>query len=120
MEDVDFRERLLAAQARVVFARAAAVYHPWRSIAEREVTKQIISHAIYAEKHKPFADQWRFIHLLRAMRGRARLYSSGRPSTIPLQKYRVVAYDILAPVIAYAVIRLRPLRRVVHQRYRNA
>lgn len=119
MEDVDLRRRLQACQTRVTFARSAVVHHPWRSIGEREISKQIISHAIYAQKHGPFADQWRLMHLLRALHGRVRLYATGQPSTIPLAKLRAVAYDLVAPVLCFAVIRLAPLRRAIWGRYRN-
>lgn len=119
MEDVDLRERLRAAGAVISFARHAAVLHPWRSISEREVSRQIISHAIYAHKHPEFARGWSVMHLLRALRGRVLLYRTGRMASIPWSKYRTVGYDFAAPLAVYAVVRLAPLRRALCKRYRN-
>ena len=119
MEDCDLLERFKAHGAAIVFAAQAVVFHPWRSISEREVTRQIISHAIYAHKHPAFARGFGALHLLRALRGRMRLYASGRPSSIPLSKYRTVGYDLAAPVAVYAVMRLAPLRQALWRRFRN-
>ncbi len=119
MEDCDLRERLAAHPATLVFAERAVVFHPWRSISEREVTRQIISHAIYAHKHPAFVSGWSLLHLLRTLRGRMRLYASGSFASIPLNKYRTVAYDFFAPLAVFAVIRLAPLRRALWNRYRN-
>jgi len=120
LEDNDLHRRLLAAGAGIAFVPGAAVLHPWRSISEREVTRQIISHAIFAQKHPDFARAFDLLHLLRAMRGRLALYSSGQPTSIPMTKYRTVAYDFAAPLAVYAVVRIAPLRRHLWQRYRNA
>ena len=119
MEDVDLRERLLAAGARVGFAPDAVVFHPWRSISEREVTRQIISHAIYARKYPAFVSNWTALHLLRSLKGRLRLYATGRPGSIPINKFRTVAYDMVAPIAVYAVVRWAVLREVIWRRYQN-
>ena len=119
MEDVDLRERLQAAGAQAGFVREAVVFHPWRSISEREVTRQIISHAIYAAKHPAFVRSWTPLHALRMAKGRLWLYAAGGFRTIPSAKYRTVAYDLVAPFALLAVTRLTPLRRRVDQRYRN-
>lgn len=119
LEDCDLRERLNALRATIIFAGDAVVLHPWRSISEREVTRQIISHAIYAEKHPSFALGWTVRHLFRAMRGRVRLYRIGLVSSIPPGKYRTVGFDFIAPIAVFAVIRFSPLRRLLSERYRN-
>ncbi len=119
LEDCDLADRLKAHPARIVFAADAVVFHPWRSVSEREVTRAIISHAIYAQKHPEFAHRFNAMHLLRALRGRVRQYRLGRFSTIPWAKYRTVGFDLIAPVVVYAVIRVAPLRRVLWNRYRN-
>lgn len=119
MEDCDLNERLRATGAEMAFAPAAAVLHPWRSISEREVTRQIISHAIYAHKHRQFVRSFGLLHLSRTMLGRLRLYRQGRLSSIPLAKYRAVVYDLAAPILVFAVVRMAPLRRWLWQRYRN-
>ena len=120
MEDVDLRERLAAAAAQVCFVRDAVVFHPWRSISERELTRQIISHAIYAAKHPSFVRSWTVLHTLRMAKGRLKLYAAGGFGTIPWAKYRTVAYDLAAPFALLAVTRVAPLRRSVDRRYRNA
>lgn len=119
MEDVDLRERLRAAHAQACFVPDAAVFHPWRSISEREVTRQIISHAIYAAKHPAFVQAWTPLHALRMAKGRLWLYAAGGFGTIPRAKYRTVAYDLVAPFALLAVTRVAPLRRRVDRRYRN-
>lgn len=119
LEDCDLAERLKAHRASIVFADDAVVYHPWRSVSEREVSRAIISHAIYAHKHPAFARSFNFMHLLRALRGRVRQYRLGRFSSIPWAKYRTVALDLIAPVAVYAVMRVAPLRRALWNRYRN-
>lgn len=119
LEDADLRERLTAHGAAIVFAPAAIVFHPWRSISEREVSRQIISHAIYAQKHPEFVRIWTLPHLLRALRGRVRQYRLGHFSSIPWAKYRTVGYDMLAPVLVYALMHLAPLRQRVCERHRN-
>jgi len=119
LEDCDLRERLQTLPATIAFAEDALVLHPWRSISEREVTRQIISHAIYAEKHPSFARGWTVRHLFRAMQGRIRLYRTGRVSSIPLSKYRTVGFDFIAPVAVYALMNVAPLRRLLCERYRN-
>jgi GT2 family glycosyltransferase len=120
MEDVDLRERLKAAGARLDFVPDAVVYHPWRSISEREVTRQIISHAIYAHKHPAFIRGWTALHLFRALRGRWHRYKDGKLSSIPAGKFRTVAYDIVAPIAVYAVVRLALLRDALWRHYQNA
>lgn len=117
MEDSDLHERLKQRGKAIPFLSQAAVCHPWRSISEREVTRQIVSHAIYAQKHAGFVAGFSLHHVLRALRGRVRLYRSGRFSSIPLAKYRTVAYDFIAPLLVYAVVRLAPLRRYVWRRH---
>lgn len=119
LEDCDLADRLKAHPARIAFAADAVVFHPWRSVSEREVSRAIISHAIYAEKHPEFVRKFDIAHLLRALRGRVRQYRLGRFSSIPWAKYRTVAFDLIAPVVVYAVIRVAPLRRVLWSRYRN-
>lgn len=119
MEDVDLRERLGCTDARVCFAINAVVFHPWRSISEREVSRQIISHAIYAQTHPDFVHQWTLMHLLRALRGRVRQYQLGSFASIPWSKYRTVAYDCLAPLLVYVVMHIGPLRHRLSDRHRN-
>lgn len=119
MEDVDLSERLKAAAVRSRFVSDAIVFHPWRSISERELTRQIISHAIYAAKHPAFVRTWTGLHALRMAKGRLWLYAAGGFGTIPAGKYRTVAYDLLAPFALLAVTRLAPLRRSLHRRYQN-
>jgi GT2 family glycosyltransferase len=119
MEDVDLRERLKAAGAQVRFVPDAVVFHPWRSISERELSRQIISHAIYATKHQAFVRSWTLLHALRMAKGRLRLYAARGFGSIPLSKYLTVAYDLAAPFALLAVTRVAPLRRRVDRRYRN-
>lgn len=119
MEDVDLRVRLQAAGIATSFVQGAVVFHPWRSISEREVTRQIISHAIYAHKHAAFVSDWTVRHLLRALRGRAITYATGRPSSIPIRKLRTVGYDMFAPLAVYAVVRWKWLRAALCRRYQN-
>lgn len=119
MEDVDLRERLRAAGAEVVFSPQARVFHPWRSISERELSRQIISHAIYAEKHPASVRDWTPLHALRMAKGRLWLYAAGGFGSIPWAKYRTVAYDLVTPFALLAVTRVAPLRRSVDLRYRN-
>jgi GT2 family glycosyltransferase len=119
LEDCDLRERLVMFGARFEFAGHAVVFHPWRSISEREVTRQIISHAIYAAKHPAFVRAWTLLHALRMAKGRLWLYAAGGFGSIPRAKYRTVAYDMLAPFALLAVTRVAPLRRRVDRRYRN-
>lgn len=119
LEDCDLMDRLKARQATIVFADDAVVYHPWRRISEREVSRAIISHAIYGQKHPEFAAGWNLMHLLRALRGRIRLYRLGRFSSIPWTQYRTVGFDFVAPIAVYAVMRVAPLRRALFNRYRN-
>ena len=119
MEDVDLRERLLAAGAVVVFCPDAYVYHPWRSISELELSRQIISHAIYAQKHAVFVRDWTVLHAARMAWGRLRLYAAGGFGSIPAAKYRTVAYDLAAPFALLAVTRWPALRRSVDARYRQ-
>ena len=119
LEDCDLMLRLQARRAVIEFADEAVVFHPWRSISEREVTRQIISHAIHGEKHPDFVVGWSLVHLLRAMRGRFRQYGLGHFASIPGSKYRTVAFDFMAPVVVYTLMRCGPLRRVLADRYRN-
>lgn len=119
MEDVDLAQRLKSSAAVIAFARDAVVLHPWRSISERELQRQIISHAIYAQKHPEFVRGWTFMQMLRMVKGRAHLYGLGGFSTIPSAKYRTVCFDLVAPVALLAVTRVPPLRRSVWNRYRN-
>jgi len=119
LEDCDLADRLKAHPCLIVFAEDAIVYHPWRSVSERELTRQIISHAIYAEKHPDFIRSWTLLHMLRMLRGRLRLYGVGRFSTIPLAKYRTVSFDLIGPLLLWAVTRVAPLRRAIWNRYRN-
>lgn len=119
MEDCDLHERLLARDARIVFAQQAVVLHPWRSISERELTRQLISHAIYASKHPAFARDWNLLHLLRMLVGRWRLYRQHRNEPIPWPKYRTVGYDLVLPMALFAVVRLAPLRRALRARHAN-
>ena len=119
MEDCDLRERLRAGAARVVFAPQAAVLHPWRSISERELTRQIISHAIYASKHPSFARDWNVLHMLRMVHGRLKLYRLNRQEPIPWPKYRTVGYDLAMPLALFAVVRWARLRRALHKRHVN-
>jgi len=120
MEDVDLRQRLLATGAVVVFSPEAGVFHPWRSISERELSRQIISHAIYAQKHAGFVRDWTLLHAARMAWGRLRLYAAGGFVTIPWAKYRTVVYDLAAPLALLAVTRWPALRRSVDARYRQA
>jgi GT2 family glycosyltransferase len=119
LEDCDLADRLRGHPAQIAFAGEAVVFHPWRSVSEREVSRAIISHAIYAEKHPEYARKFDFVHLLRSLLGRVRQYRLGRFSSIPWAKYRTVAFDLIAPLMVYAVIRVAPLRRLLWNRYRN-
>lgn len=119
LEDCDLMDRLKGRRAVIVFADDAVVLHPWRSISEREVSRAIISHAIYGQKHPDFVAGWNLVHLLRALRGRIRLYRLGRFSSIPWTQYRTVIFDFVAPIAVYAVMRVAPLRRVLWRRYVN-
>jgi len=119
MEDVDLRQRLLATGAVVAFSPEAGVFHPWRSIAVRELSRQIISHAIYAQKHAAFVRDWTLLHAARMAWGRLRLYAAGGFGTIAWAKYRTVAYDLVAPLALLAVTRWPALRRSVDARYRQ-
>ena len=119
MEDCDLHQRLKTTAANIVFAPRAVVLHPWRSISEREVTRQIISHAIYATKHPAFVRDWNLLHLLRLLRGRLRLYGQHRQQSIPLAKYRTVGYDLVSPLVLLAVVRIAPLRRALWLRHGN-
>ena len=119
MEDCDLRERLRAGGALVRFAEHAVVLHPWRSISERELTRQIVSHAIYASKHPAFVRDWSLLHMLRMLWGRLRLYRLHRSEPIPSTKYRTVGYDLVTPFVLYAVIRVAPLRRALRARHIN-
>jgi GT2 family glycosyltransferase len=110
LEDCDLMERLRLAAVPMHFAEHAVVLHPWRSVGEGEVTRSLISHAIYGEKHPEFVRGWTFLHLLRALRGRVRQYRAGRFSSIPWSKYRTVAYDVIAPLAVYALMRSAALR----------
>jgi GT2 family glycosyltransferase len=117
MEDCDLMARLHTSAARIEFAPDAQVLHPWRSVSEREVTRSIVSHAIYGDKHPDFARDYTLMHLLRTLRGRARAYASGRLGSIPLAKYRTVAYDLCAPFAIYVLMRSPALRRRVGARH---
>ncbi|MEY8688535.1 MAG: glycosyltransferase family 2 protein [Leptothrix sp. (in: b-proteobacteria)] len=117
LEDCDLMTRLQAAAVSVQFAADAVVLHPWRSVGEREVTRGLISHAIYADKHPAFVQEWTTLHLLRALRGRVRQYRAGRFRTIPWSKYRTVAYDVVAPLAVFALMRIPAWRRRVVQRH---
>jgi GT2 family glycosyltransferase len=119
MEDVDLAERLAKAGCTSVFAPAAQVLHPWRSQSERELTRQLISHAIYADKHPPFTRQWGIATVLRMVKGRATQYASRSSATIPWLKYRTVAYDLVLPFALLAVVRVPSLRASLCERYRN-
>lgn len=119
MEDVDLRERLRAAAARVEFVPAAVVFHPWRSVGEREISRSLISHAIYTHKHPEWIVDWDLLRALRMLAGRLRLYRHGRVGTIPWRRWRAVAYDLAAPFALLAVVRVGPLRRALWQRWRN-
>lgn len=119
LEDCDLMLRLKASRAAIEFAADAVVFHPWRSISEKEVSRAIISHAIYGQKHPEFVAGWTLLHLMRALLGRTHLYRAGRFSSIPWGKYRTVGFDVIAPVAVYAVMRVAPLRRMLWKRYRN-
>lgn len=119
MEDVDLRERLLGSGINMLFVPRALVRHPWRSVSERELSRSIISHAIYATKHPAFAEQWTLLHASRLALGRARLYAAGGFATIAWSKYRTVAYDLVVPYLLMAVTRWPLLRRTLDRRYRN-
>ena len=119
LEDSDLHDRLRFHGAVIQFADDAVVLHPWRSISEKEVSRQIISHAIYAQKHPEFARRFDLLHLLRALRARLRQYRTGSFASIPRAKYRTVGFDFLAPLAVYAVVRWPLLRRALSDRYRN-
>ena len=119
MEDVDLRERLRAAGAAIVFAREARVRHPWRSVSERELSRQVISHAIYAAKHDDFVRIWTPLHALRMCRARLRLYAAGGFGSIPWRRYGIVAFDLAGPFLLLAVTRIPGLRARVDRRHRN-
>jgi GT2 family glycosyltransferase len=120
LEDCDLMERFKAHGAVTVFAADAVVFHPWRSVSERELTRQIVSHAIYAHKHPEFVRGWSLMHSARILRGRLQLYRAHRSLPIPRDKFRTVGYDLIAPLALYAVVRLAPLRRALWSRYVNS
>lgn len=119
MEDVDLRERLRAMGVPMVFAPEARVRHPWRSVSERELSRQVISHAIYAAKHDDFVRTWTLRHALRMCRARLRLYLAGGPARIPPGRWGIVAFDLAGPFVLLAVTRLPGLRARVDRRHRN-
>lgn len=119
MEDVDLADRLRSAGCRITFAASARVLHPWRSLSERELTRQLISHAIYADKHPRVARRWGFGIVARMVKGRLRQYVDLRSSTIPAAKYGAVAYDLMLPLALLAVMRVSWLRAYLSARYRN-
>lgn len=117
MEDCDLHERLKQRDKAIPFLREAVVCHPWRSISEREVTRQIISHALYAVRHPPFISVWSLRHVARNLVGRARLYRRYRSLPIPRTKLPTVAYDLAAPLLLWAVVRFRPLRMALWRHF---
>jgi GT2 family glycosyltransferase len=117
MEDVDFHTRARRVGATIAFIRDAAVFHPWRSISEREVTRQIVSHAIYADLHVDFIRAWTLVHLLRVFRGKFRQYAAKSRQAIPSDRYRTVVYDFVSPVAVLAAVRVGPLRRLLVRRH---
>ncbi|MFM9916348.1 MAG: glycosyltransferase family 2 protein [Rhizobacter sp.] len=119
LEDVDLRKRIHAHGTDVVFARDAVVYHPWRSISERELTRQVISHAIYAHIHPDFTRGWTLLNVLRILSRRVPQYRSGRFSSIPLSKYRTVGFDMVLPMVVYLVLRLPFLSERLSAKYIN-
>ena len=119
MEDCDLHLRLKQNGARIHFVAHALVRHPWRSLSESEISRQIIGHAIYARKHREFAREWGILTLLRMLRQKQRLYMKVPIKPIPLSKYRAVLYDICSPLILTAVVHLAPLRNALARRYQN-
>ena len=119
MEDVDLRERLLGLGVKMAFVPGALVRHPWRSVSERELSRSVISHAIYATKHPAFSQQWTLLHASRLAFGRMRLYAAGGFATIAWSKYRTVVYDLIVPYLLLVVTRWPLLRRELDRRYRN-
>jgi GT2 family glycosyltransferase len=118
-EDVDLAQRLRRVGCRIVFARTARVFHPWRALSGRELTRQLVSHAIYADKHPEFVRAWSLGILARMLVGRWRKYAWRRDVALPAGHMHVVAYDLLQPLALFAVVRLAILRSRLSARHRN-
>lgn len=118
LEDCDFMQRLRDLRVRVPFVPAALVRHPWRQVTRAEIARQMVGHAVMADKHAGFARGWTLVHLLRALRARVRQYTSAQRGPLTLRMLPTAACDFLAPVAMWAVVRIAPLRRAVVRRAR--
>lgn len=116
LEDCDFMQRLRDRGVRVPFVPAAVVRHPWRQISTAELVRQMVGHAVMAQKHPDFAAQWTLRHVLRALRGRARLYAKAGRGTLGLADLPSAVCNFLAPLAMWAVVCIKPLRRALASR----
>ena len=117
LEDCDFLLRLKAQGSHPVFVAAATVKHPWRCMSRAEIARQIIGHAIMADKHAAFRSTWTPLHLARMYKGRWRQYRSGRFASIGWAQYGTVLLDCLAPLATYCAVRWASVRQVLVRRY---
>lgn len=119
LEDCEIHQRLELDGARGRFVASAAVVHPWRSLSEVEITRQIIGHAIMAEKHPSFGSQWSWMNLLRMIKGRAINVRDGGFAAVPADKLRTQAYFAIAPFLMFLAVHAGPLRRHLVARHAN-
>lgn len=119
MEDCELHERLRAAQIHGRFLPQMAVVHPWRSVSERELWKQFVSHAIMAEKHPHFRARWSVVNLLRMGLGRLRNLGEGRLRAITWGKARTVVLLTVLPLGLFMAVRWPWLRRSLTRRHAN-
>ncbi len=117
LEDCDLAARMDHDGVAVAFAPAAAVNHPWRRPTVAELQRQILGHAIMADKHPAFVSDWTLIDLLRKMRGRLRQYGSGNLAPVPPRYWGLAALDFSMPLATHATVRLAPLRRAILRRH---
>ena len=116
LEDCDFMQRLRERGVRVPFVRAAVVRHPWRAISLTELARQLLGHAVMADKHPVFVAGWTPRHVLRALRGRVRQYTGAGLGTLGLRAVPTAVCDFLAPVAMWGAVRIKPLRRALVRR----
>ena len=110
LEDCDFMHRLRDHGVRVPFVRAAVVRHPWRQTSRAELVRQMVGHALMADKHPGFAAGWTVGHVLRALRGRVRQYRGGHQGPLAPGAWPTALCDFLAPLAMWAAVRVVPLR----------
>ena len=113
LEDCDFMQRLRDRGVRVPFVRAAVVRHPWRPISLPELSRQLVGHAVMADKHPAFAAGWTPRHVLRALRGRVRQYAGAGLASMGLRALPTALCDFLSPVAMWGAVRIKPCRRAL-------